>query len=226
MFITTPLLLAGKKGSKYSKPRSTSPERLAVQLTDFQKDAVVGTMLGDSCMERAKSTHNARLRFDQTFPNHASYLTYLYVLFINLCSKCPRVNTRKADSRTGNVYSTISVKTNAFPCFNYYHNLFYSEGVKVVPANIAVLLTARALAFWIMDDGGKGSYGVTILHTNSFTLTDVKLLQSALLSNFQLRTRLIQRTPGKWAIVIPVRQTVSLREIVAPYMHVSMLNKI
>lgn len=44
------------------------------------------------------------------------------------------------------------------------------DGVKIVPSNISELLTPRALAYWIMDDGGKGSYGETILHTRSFTL--------------------------------------------------------
>jgi hypothetical protein len=33
--------------------------------------------------------------------------------------------------------------------------MFYANGKKVVPANIAELLTVRALAYWIMDEGGK-----------------------------------------------------------------------
>jgi hypothetical protein len=47
------------------------------------------------------------------------------------------------------------------PCINYYHDLFYyKENLKwnkKVPLNICELFTARSLAFWIMDDGGKGS---------------------------------------------------------------------
>lgn len=50
---------------------------------------------------------------------------------------------------------------------------------KVVPSIISELLTARALAFWIMDDGGKGSNGEMNLHTRAFTLSDVLLLKSA-----------------------------------------------
>lgn len=67
----------------------------------------------------------------------------------------------------------------------------------MVPANIGELLTPRALAYFIMDDGGKGPYGEMNLHTRSFTLEDVQLLQQALADNFKLRTRLIEKTPGQ-----------------------------
>lgn len=52
------------------------------------------------------------------------------------------------------------------------------------------MLTARGLAYWIMDDGGKSVYNQTILHTRAFMLEDVKYLQSVLFENFGLSTRL------------------------------------
>lgn len=87
----------------------------------MQQDILVGTMLGDC--ERAKNNHSPRLRFDQTFPNHAFYLTILYVHFINLVGKHPTVHTRKPDIRTGMVYSTIRFSTLAFPCFKYFYDM-------------------------------------------------------------------------------------------------------
>lgn len=222
----SPLLLAGKKGSKYSKPRATSPAKLAVSLTEVQKDIIVGTMLGDASYERNKPNHNVRVRFEQTFPAHAYYLTTLYIHFLNLTGKHPTVTTRKADKRTGKAYSTISFKTLAFPCLNVFHDMFYIGGTKVVPSNIGDMLNARALAYWIMDDGGKGSYGEMILHTRSFTLQDTQLLQSVLMDNFALRTRLLEKTPGQWVIVIPVKQVTPLKDIVSPYMCLSMLYKL
>lgn len=104
--------------------------------------------------------------------------------------------------------------------------MFYVNGKKSVPHNIAELLTPTALAYWIMDDGGKTFYNQTVLYTNSFSLADVQLLQGALLSNFGLRTRLIEKRPGQWIIAIPVVQVTSLYSIVYPYMHESMLYKI
>jgi LAGLIDADG DNA endonuclease family protein len=225
-FIPTLILREGKKGSKYSKPRATKPEKFAVELSSIQKEILVGSLLGDAYIEKAKPNHNARVRFDQTFPKHASYLTWLYVKFISLCGKGPTVIIRKPDKRTGVVYSQMQLKTLAFPCFNLYHEMFYQDKKKIIPLNIAELLTPLALAVWIMDDGGKGSNGETYLHTRSYTLEEVKLLQDALKIKFELQTRLIQKAPGQWVIVIPVRQVRSLKDIVCTYIHPSMAYKI
>lgn len=220
------ILYAGKLGSKYSKPRKTNPEKFSVSLSNVQKDILIGTLLGDACIERSKPNHNSRLRFDQTFPNHAFYLTSLYTHFKDLTSKCPSVTIRQPDKRTGKVYSTISFKTLSFPCLNTFQELFYKDNKKIIPNNIGELLTARALAYWIMDDGGKGSNGVMVLHTRSYTLTEVKLLQQVLLNNFNLTSRLSEKTPGQWVIILPVKQLTPLKDIVAPYMNVSMLYKL
>ena len=48
----------------------------------------------------------------------------------------------------------------------------------------------------------------------------------ALKVKFKLRTRLNEIKSGQWAIVIPVKQEVSLKKIILPYMHYTMLYKI
>ena len=112
------------------------------------------------------------------------------------------------------------------PCLNYYYELFYKDRVKIVPNNLDELLTARGLAYWIMDDGGKSVYNQTILHTRSFMLEEVKYLQSVLSENFGLVTRLEEKKKDQWVIYIPVRQVTKLKDIVGPYMNESMLYKI
>jgi hypothetical protein len=37
--------------------------------------------------------------------------------------------------------------------------MFYPNGKKIVPLDIEEHLTEIGLAFWIMDDGGKNTYG-------------------------------------------------------------------
>jgi hypothetical protein len=44
-----------------------------------------------------------------------------------------------------------------------------------------------------MDDGGKGPYNQTILHTRAFTKPEIDLLVKALEDNFGLRTRLMEK---------------------------------
>ena len=89
------------------------------------------------------------------------------------------------------------------------------------------LLTARGLAYWIMDDGGgKSVYNQTIVHTRSFMLEDGNYLQSVLSEKFGLVTRLEEKKKDQWVIYIPVRQVTKLKDIVGPYMQESMLCKI
>ena len=38
---------------------------------------LIGTLLGGATLERKKISHNARLRFDQTYPKHKEYLDLL-----------------------------------------------------------------------------------------------------------------------------------------------------
>lgn len=108
---------------------------------------LVGTILGDASMERIKPTHNARVRFDQVYPDHFEFLDLLYSIFDNLTSSEPKIHARKPDSRTGKIYSTIAFKSRNLPCLNPFYDMFYKNRVKVIPENIAELLTPRGLAF-------------------------------------------------------------------------------
>ena len=141
-------------------------------------------------------------------------------------SKGPKVYIRKPDLRTNKIYSSIQFKTLALPSLNYYKDLFYKDGKKIIPANIIELLTDRALAYWICDDGNLGSYGETNLYCMAYTLEEIELLREALLKNFKLRTRIHEKKPNQWVIVIPLKQEIPLKNIVLPYIHYSFLYKI
>jgi len=71
-------------------------------------------------MERDKTTHNPRIRFDKTYLGHKEYLLFLYELFKFLVGTAPRIHTRKPDIRTNKIYKTIAFKSLRFSFFNYY----------------------------------------------------------------------------------------------------------
>ena len=129
----------------------------------------------------------------------------------------PTILTR--NDKRGFTTKTLYFRTLAMPCLNYYHELFYVNKKKIIPRNLEELLTARGLAFWIQDDGGKSVYNQTILHTRSFSKEDVLYLQFVLERNFSLRTRLEEKTQDQWVIYIPVRPKIIaslLKDIVGP----------
>lgn len=209
-----------------SNIKTTVKYKTEYQLSLEQKEAIIGVILGDGHLERIKLSHNTRLRIDQSYPEKEKYLMHLYNLFEPMVNKLPTITTRKADKRTGKVYQSMNFKTLAMPVLNQYHDLFYKNKVKIIPRNLDQLLTARGLAFWIMDDGGISVYKQTILHTRAYTYDDVNYIQSVLLKNFSLVTRLEEKKKGQWVIYIPIKQKISLKLIVGPYMIESMWYKI
>ena len=84
-------------------------------------------------MRRTSSTANARLIFRQGLV-HESYITLLYNLFIDFIKQGYNYSiigdwsTPKSKPRI-----TISFSTLCLPCFNYYYELFYPNGIKTVP---------------------------------------------------------------------------------------------
>lgn len=194
-------------------------------LTDIQKEALIGIILGDGFIERAKPSHNARIRIEQSFPEKSEYLKSLHELLAPLTTMEPTILTR-TNKKRGVITQSLYFRTLAMPCLNYYHELFYKDNVKIIPENLEELLTARGLAYFIMDDGGKSVHNQTILHTRSFNKKDVEYIQTVLNKNFELRTRLEEKTQDQWVIYIPVRQKIKLIDIVGPYMHKSMMYKI
>src|ERR1700733_1518180 len=205
--------------SNLNKKRLSKSDKENLTLSEIQKETLIGVLLGDAHLSRPKPTHNTKLVFDQSNSLHKEYLLHLYDVFKSLTNTEPYVTNRKPDTRTGKVYNSIRFSTLSLPCLNDYYELFYKDGRKIIPNNINELLTARGLAYLIMDDGGKSYYGQTIIHTRFYTKLEVELLQETLLKNFGLTSRLEEKSKDQWILYIQVRQDVKnkLSNLVKPY---------
>lgn len=196
--------------------RLTQKERALLTLSDSTQQALIGILLGDGHLQKRSSTANTRFRFTQS-TKHEEYFYLVHELFSDFLT----------ESFTPYHYnSKFSVQslhfvTMALPCFNYYHDLFYnSKKVKVVPSNISDLLTARGLAFWIMDDGSKIVNGLH-LNTYAFSSPDIDLLLDVLKNKFNLKCS-IHIKNGQYRIYISHESMDLLRSLVTPHMHTSM----
>lgn len=215
-----------KKSTRPSGPKYKKEYKNNIKLSSFLKQALIGLILGDVFVSRIKSHYNTRLVFYLSKDKHSDYLNYLYFLFEPYVGTEPKSTNRKPDKRTGLTYDSLIFKTLAFPCFNEFYQLFYPNGVKIVPTNISEYLTEISLAFWIKDDGGKNSVGDLLLHTNSYTLEEVELLISVLKNKFNLNCKVSKRRPNQWAILITKRELFKIRGLVSNFIHYSMDYKI
>lgn len=82
-------------------------------------------------------------------------------------------------------------------------------------------LSAKALAFWFMDDGSKGDWtskkGKQIhLHTHAFTLTEVKMLCNSLITVFALKAA-VKPNKGAFIVLISGHSYEKFLELVNPF---------
>ena len=107
--------------------------------SDQIKEIIVGSLLGDADIEMGARAINGRLKITQS-TKYEEYFYMLYGIFSQFCSNPPKLNTY-LDKRTNKEYSSLYLRTKSLPLFIEYYNLFYLNGVKVLPNNISDLLT-------------------------------------------------------------------------------------
>ena len=205
--------------------RLTKAEREKFSLTPDLMEILVGLLLGDLHARIWKGGVNTCLMFKQGIVNK-DYIMHLYEIFSGYCSSGPKLTNAAPDKRTGVVYTGIYFNSYSLPCFNALYSLFYLGGVKIVPLNIFELLTPLGLAYFICDDGSFDKSNKTVkLCTENFTEFDVDLLIQVLENKFNLECRKEKRGKG-FRIVIKNKSLGTLRELVCPHLHSSMLHKL
>lgn len=192
-------------------------------LSERQRAIVIGTLLGDGCLER--NGHHVRLKVDHG-EQQEDYVKWKFQELSNVAVSHPKM-LEYFDRRTGQVYTHWRFATRSLKCFNMFRNLFYSSRGKGIPPNLAEYLNSSlALAVWYMDDGyRRRDCNALHLNTQGYTENEQHLLQDCLFRNFQISTKV------HWArnypkLYIPSNQARRFCEIVRPHMIPSMYRKL
>lgn len=196
-------------------------------LSQFQRQVIVGTLLGDAHAESnslARVTY--RLKFCQSL-KHKAYLDHLYSIFQDCCGAPPYIK-KLSDSRSKIVHPCWCFSTKVSVKFAFYGKYFYDKnGRKRIPLNIGRFLTPVVLAYWYMDDGSiksKESKGM-ILNTHAFSLKEVELLVKSLQNKFNIEAKPRKQKDG-YQIYISGHSYESFSSLILPYMHPTMLYKV
>ena len=183
-------------------------------LTQRQDAIVIGTILGDGCLER--NGKNVRLRLEHS-KDQRSYLLWKFKELKSIVTGSI-MKIRAYHKINRRFYESYRAYTFTDEAINYYWNMFYLKNKKVIPVNIGKLLTnPLSLAIWFMDDGYKrNDCNAFRLGTDSFGLEGQIMLQKVLLENFGIETKTHKK--GKyWNIYIPERESKKFVNIVKPY---------
>jgi ubiquinol-cytochrome c reductase cytochrome b subunit len=202
-------------------PKTRANKRIGPHSLQFYS-MILGSLLGDSYAE--KHGNGTRIILQQENYN-VEYLMWFWkelsdMGYISLEIPKLKIRTHKG----GKVQRYYKIRTWSFSSFNWIYEVFYPDGVKVVPKCIGDYLTPLALAVWVMDDGTAMKYGLKI-STNSFMLSDVQFLCNILQDKYNIKAT-PNRDGDQWVLYIHAHSVCTLRNLVKPYLISSMINKL
>jgi uracil-DNA glycosylase family 4 len=188
-------------------------------LSRVAHDVVCGTLLGDGHLTAAQST----LSFSHS-TRQEEYAQFKAGLLAELA---PRLNRLDVAAVAGGptAYPVVHVRTLAHRSLRLLRTAFYHPK-KRVPSWVAERLSPLMVAIWFMDDGHlrvrPGKRPLAEIATYRFSEEDHRVLATGL-ARLGLATR-IRGTNQK--LVFGVPETVSLSEVIAPYVPPSMRYKL
>lgn len=186
-----------------------------------QQHAIIcGTLLGDSVLER--NGKYVRLVADHS-ANQSQYVEWKASILADFTTTITQKS--RFDQRTNQTYHHCILRTRTSPKLEYYYQLFYQKGRKVVTPTLPRIIVPQMLAVWLMDDGyHRNDCQALRINTQSYPIAEQLLIKQAL-ANLNIEAN-IQRHQSSFVVYIPSKSMPRLRAIVKPYVIDSMAYKI
>lgn len=190
------------------KMRSNQIEKYkkTLKLSELQKEILVGTLLGDGCLETQNNGRTYRLKIEHSL-QQKDYVDWKYEVFRNWVLTEPKIREYSAYGLGRNNYRFSTVSNGSF---RFYAKQFYQNDKKIVPKLISKLLTPLALAVWFMDDGSTKSnqHKALVIHSQSFSKFDLQRIIKILEDKYQIKSVLRKRQDGSGYIVYLLSETI------------------
>lgn len=158
-------------------------------LSPTQKEFLVGTILGDGNLRFASRNRQANFIVDHGI-KQKTYVFWKHEIMKNFVLTEPKELSRIYHKDKSIKLKSFRFSTISHPDFTSLYNLFYKNGVKIIPDNIKdILKSPFSFAIWFMDDGNKNHQAV-FLNTQQFSKDEQRILRDCLYKNFGLETTL------------------------------------
>lgn len=188
-----------------------------MNLTRNQKAILIGSVLGDAFLQKT-GARNARVRFEHG-AKQKEYLLWKVEALSRLFQGRP-THLLRVHPKTKAIYEYWRAQSNATPEIGKLRSVFYPDGKKQIPADIATFLKEPlALAVWYMDDGyyyqkDKNSF----LYLGRVSVVEAEYLCEALTKNFGLAPHVYDKKEKGFALYFGVAETKKLHTIVRQHM--------
>lgn len=175
---------------------------------------IIGSMLGDGYLTKISGgAKNSRLSIAHS-AKQKNYCKFKHSILEEkeLAGKFCHNIIKNSRYKTGQI-EEYRFKSKSNEVFTRYRNLFYPEGVKILPFEIVEKINPLGLCIWFLDDAHKTTYGYQI-NTQCFTRIEIEKLRIILLSKFNIST-----TYQKFDNIIYIKSesVKTLNELIQPY---------
>ena len=213
-------------------------------LSKENKEFLFALCLGDGYLSKPLGNKNVALECGHSI-KQLEYLTWKRDKVFEILGgfKSPKIGIRKIHLKCNdNTYESCRF-SKAHPYFSYLRKVLYVNDVKYITEQALELLSVQGLAIWFMDDGWgfnirdrKGELTDRMclgISTDSFSKEENDLIAKTIYDKFGIKFHVnCKYSPGKdhkklWFLRINSKeQAQKFIELIAPYMHPSMLYKI
>ncbi len=197
-------------------------------LSPIQKEFLIGAILGDGNLRFVNKNREVSFIVDHGV-NQKNYVFWKYEIMRNWVLTEPKELTRMYHKDKTRNLKSFRFSTISHPVFTSLYNLFYKNGIKIIPDNIKdVLKSPFSLAVWLMDDGNKNHQAV-FLNTQQFSKNEQEILRECLANNFGLETTInkhwVYKGKQLYRIRVDTKSTRKLYELVKDFLLPSMQYK-
>jgi hypothetical protein len=182
-----------------------------------QQSALVGMILGDAYLQKT-GARNARLRLEHR-ADHKDYLMWkthlLPQLFQGKATFLERVHPL-----TRRKYTYVRQQSSASPFLGKLRRMFYGNGKKAIPENLAKLLKDDiGFATWFYDDGyyfarDRAYY----LYLGKVTRREAEIARDAFKQNFGLESKILNKQNKGFCLYFPVSERAKILAILQKYL--------
>jgi hypothetical protein len=197
-------------------------------LLPHQHQLLIGLMLGDGNLRFPGRSHHANLTVDHG-DAQKEYVWWKYEQLQEWVLTPPAQVRRIFHKDPSRITVSWRFSTVSHPALTFYHELFYRDGLRIVPKSINDLLTEpQSLAVWLMDDGSRNT-DVLFISTENFSVADQELLRGCLWERFGIASTLNFHSTSNGRRLYRLRLTregsKKARDLVAPFVFPSLAYK-
>ncbi|OGN10127.1 MAG: hypothetical protein A3C64_00455 [Candidatus Yanofskybacteria bacterium RIFCSPHIGHO2_02_FULL_41_12] len=198
-----------------------------LKLSDYQKEVLIGLLLGDGHLETQNNGKTYRLKIEHTYWQK-EYTDWLYQIFKDWVLTAPQ---EKEQAVNDVLYKKYWFSTVSHGAFRFYAQQFYQNKHKILPKLIHKWLSPLAITVWFMDDGSLKSnrHRALIFNTQSFSKTEVLRLSKIMEDKFGIAMALrkqSRKTEELYQLITIKDGAEKLAELIKPYILPSMKYKL